>query len=67
MQIDVVTAFPKILQDPLNESILKQAQRRIDLVIRLLDLRQFATDKHRIIDDTPLKTGAAIQCVGVCF
>jgi tRNA (guanine37-N1)-methyltransferase len=57
MQIDVVTAFPKILQDPLNESILKQAQRRIDLVIRLLDLRQFATDKHRIIDDTPYGGG----------
>jgi tRNA (guanine37-N1)-methyltransferase len=57
MQIDVISAFPKILQDPLNESILKQAQRRIDLVIRLLDLRQFATDKHHIIDDTPYGGG----------
>lgn len=57
MQIDVITAFPKILQDPLNESILKQAKRRIELVIRLLDLRQFATDKHHIIDDTPYGGG----------
>lgn len=57
MQIDVITAFPKILEDPLNESILKQAKRRIDLVIRLLDLRQFATDKHHVIDDTPYGGG----------
>ena len=57
MQIDVITAFPQILQDPLNESILKQAKRRIDLAIRLLDLRQFATDKHHVIDDTPYGGG----------
>ena len=60
MQIDVVTAFPQILQDPLNESILKQAQKRIELTIRLLDLRQFATDKHHIIDDTPYGGGAGM-------
>ncbi len=30
MQIDVITVFPKILEDPLNESILKQARKRID-------------------------------------
>lgn len=57
MQIDVITAFPKILRDPLDESILKQAKKRVDLVIRLLDLRQFATDKHHIIDDTPYGGG----------
>ena len=60
MQIDVITAFPKILEDPLNESILKQAQKRIDLTIRLLDLRQFAADKHHIIDDTPYGGGAGM-------
>lgn len=57
MQIDVITAFPKILRDPLDESILKQARQRIGLEIRLLDLRQFATDKHHIIDDTPYGGG----------
>ena len=57
MQIDVITAFPNILRDPLNESILKQAKQRIALEIRLLDLRQFATDKHHIIDDTPYGGG----------
>ncbi|RMF55318.1 MAG: tRNA (guanosine(37)-N1)-methyltransferase TrmD [Calditrichaeota bacterium] len=57
MRIDVITAFPEILRAPLNESILKQAQKRIQLEIYLQDLRQFATDKHRTIDDTPYGGG----------
>lgn len=60
MQIDVITAFPGILEIPLSESILKQARQRIGLVVRLLDLRQFATDKHRTIDDTPYGGGAGM-------
>ncbi|NIW80826.1 MAG: tRNA (guanosine(37)-N1)-methyltransferase TrmD [Calditrichae bacterium] len=57
MQIDVITAFPNILQAPLNESILKQAKKRIQLTINVHDLRQFATDKHRVLDDTPYGGG----------
>lgn len=60
MRIDVVTAFPKILEAPLNESILKQAQKRIDLQINIWDLREFATDKHRTLDDTPYGGGAGM-------
>ncbi len=60
MKIDVITAFPAILDIPLNESILKQAQRRTELEIRLRDLRQYATDKHRTIDDTPYGGGAGM-------
>ncbi len=57
MQIDIITAFPGILQDPLDESILKQAKKRTDLVIRLHDLRQYGIGKHRILDDTPYGGG----------
>ena len=57
MRIDVITVFPKILEDPLNESILKQAQKRIELDIRIIDLRDFATDKHQSVDDTPYGGG----------
>ena len=60
MRIDVVTAFPKIVEAPLNESILKQAQKRIDLQINIWDLREFATDKHRTLDDTPYGGGAGM-------
>lgn len=57
MHIEVLTAFPKILNDPLNESILKQAKKRIDLNIKIWDLRDFTTDKHRTLDDTPYGGG----------
>jgi tRNA (guanine37-N1)-methyltransferase len=57
MRIDVITVFPRILEDPLNESILKQAQKRIELDIRIIDLRDFATDKHQSVDDTPYGGG----------
>lgn len=52
MRIDVLTAFPQILLAPLDESILKQAKDRTSLEIHVADLRDFATDKHRTLDDT---------------
>ena len=57
MRIDIITVFPKILHDPLNESILKQARKRIELEINLIDLRNFTGDKHRTVDDTPYGGG----------
>lgn len=57
MRIDIITVFPRILREPLDESILKQAQKRIDLQINLIDLREFASDKHRTVDDTPYGGG----------
>ncbi len=57
MRIDVITIFPRILREPLDESILKQARKRIDLQIRLVDLRDYARDKHRTVDDTPYGGG----------
>lgn len=53
----MLTAFPRILNDPLDESILKQAKKRTALRIKLWDLRDFATDKHRTLDDTPYGGG----------
>jgi len=57
MRIDVITAFPKMIEAPLNESIIKQAQKKIGLQIKIWDLRMFATDKHRTLDDTPYGGG----------
>lgn len=57
MRIDVVTIFPGIVTAPLNESILKQARKRIDIEINIVDLRDFSTDKHRTVDDTPYGGG----------
>lgn len=60
MRIDVVTGFPKLLRSPLNESMIRQAKRKKLVQIRVHDLRKFARDKHRTIDDVPYGGGAGM-------
>jgi tRNA (guanine37-N1)-methyltransferase len=60
MRIDVVTGFPKLLEGPLNESIIRRAQEKGAVEIVLHDLRDYATDRHRTIDDTPYGGGAGM-------
>jgi tRNA (guanine37-N1)-methyltransferase len=60
MRIDVVTGFPKLFAGPLSESIVKRAQDRNLVRIEVHDLREYATDRHRTIDDTPFGGGAGM-------
>jgi tRNA (guanine37-N1)-methyltransferase len=60
MRIDIVTGFPKLLASPLNESIIRQARKKKLVQIRVHDLRTYAHDKHRTIDDTPYGGGAGM-------
>jgi len=60
MRIDVITGFPKLLRSPLNESMIRQAKRKKLVQIRVHDLRKFARDKHRTIDDVPYGGGAGM-------
>ncbi|MGZ4984009.1 MAG: tRNA (guanosine(37)-N1)-methyltransferase TrmD [Chthoniobacterales bacterium] len=57
MRIDILTLFPEICRAPLNESIMKRAQKNgiVDLYIH--NLRDWTTDKHRIVDDAPFGGG----------
>ncbi|MCD6375412.1 MAG: tRNA (guanosine(37)-N1)-methyltransferase TrmD [Caldisericaceae bacterium] len=57
MRIDIVSGFPKILEQPLNESIIKMGRRKQAVDIHIHDLRDFTTDKHRTIDDYPYGGG----------
>ena len=56
MKIDVVSLFPSYL-DPLNLSLLGKAQEQGILEIVIHDLRDWATDQHRTVDDTPYGGG----------
>lgn len=56
LRIDIVTIFPEALE-PLRTSILGRAQSRGLLVVRVWDLREFATDRHRTTDDYPYGGG----------
>ncbi|WP_404868760.1 tRNA (guanosine(37)-N1)-methyltransferase TrmD [Kitasatospora griseola] len=56
MRIDVVTIFPEYLE-PLNVSLVGKARARGQLDVHLHDLRQWTTDIHRTVDDTPYGGG----------
>jgi tRNA (guanine37-N1)-methyltransferase len=57
MRIDIVTGLPKLLESPLRESILRRAQGKKAVEIVIHDLRSYAHDKHKIIDDVPYGGG----------
>lgn len=60
MRIDVITGFPRLVQGPLEESILKRAQTKGLAEIVVHDLRDYTTDRHRTIDDAPYGGGAGM-------
>jgi len=60
MRIDLVTGFPKLVRSPLSESIIRQAKKKKLVEIRTHDLRKYAHDRHRTIDDTPYGGGAGM-------
>ena len=57
MRIDVISAVPDSLVSPLNTSILKRAQERKKVEIVVHNLRDYAYDKHKQIDDKPFGGG----------
>jgi len=59
MRVDVVTIFPEYLT-PLDLSLIGKARRDGLLDLRVHDLRDFAHDRHRTVDDTPYGGGAGM-------
>lgn len=60
MQFDILTLFPAMFSGPLTESIIKRAQLAGLIDIRLHNIRDFATDRHRTADDAPYGGGAGM-------
>ncbi|OHA61854.1 MAG: tRNA (guanosine(37)-N1)-methyltransferase TrmD [Candidatus Wildermuthbacteria bacterium GWA2_46_15] len=54
---DIITIFPNFFKSFLNESIIKRAQGKKLIRIRVFDLRDWAKDKHRTVDDKPFGGG----------
>ncbi len=59
MRIDVISIFPDYLA-PLNLSLVGKAQASGLLDVRVHDLRQWTTDRHHTVDDTPYGGGAGM-------
>ncbi len=57
MRIDVLTLFPAMFAGPLDESIIMRARRSGLLDLRLHNLRDYAHDRHRTVDDRPFGGG----------
>lgn len=60
MQFNIITIFPQILDSYFNESILKRAQKNNIIKIRVSNLRDWTTDRHKTVDDTPYGGGAGM-------
>jgi tRNA (guanine37-N1)-methyltransferase len=57
MRIDLVTLFPEFFESPLNQSMLRRAQAMGKVSFRVLNLRDYAHDRHKVADDRPFGGG----------
>lgn len=60
MQIDIVTLFPDMFKGPFDESIIKRAQDKGLVEIKIHNLREWAKDRHKTVDDHPYGGGVGM-------
>lgn len=57
MLFDILTIFPELFASPLAEGILRRAIAAEQIRVRLHNIRDYATDRHRMTDDRPFGGG----------
>ena len=57
MRFDIVTIFPRMFDSPLAEGIIRRAVAAGLVEVRLHDLRDWTSDRHRTTDDRPFGGG----------
>jgi len=57
MTFDIVTIFPAMIESALGEGIVSRAIGAKTLTVTVRDLREFTTDRHRVVDDVPYGGG----------
>ena len=57
---DIVTLFPELFPGPLGASVIGRGLSDGLWLLRATQLRDFATDRHRTVDDTPSGGGAGL-------
>ncbi len=60
MHIDIITVLPKLIESPFNDSILKRAQTKGLVTVNIIDLREYAVNKHKSVDDYAYGGGAGM-------
>ena len=64
MKFDILTLFPKMFSSPFEESILGKAVVKGLIQIRTINIRDFALDKHQVVDDAPYGGGQGMVMKG---
>src|SRR5438132_13150996 len=57
MTFDIVTIFPAMIEQAVAAGIVGRAIERGALDVKVRDLRDFTTDRHRVVDDMPYGGG----------
>ena len=57
LHFDIITIFPKIFDSYFSESILKRAQKKKLIKIKIHNLRDYTTGRHKTVDDRPYGGG----------
>jgi tRNA (guanine37-N1)-methyltransferase len=60
MRIDIITCLPRLLESPFGDSILKRAQEKNLVTVKVHDLREYSVNKHRTTDDYAFGGGAGM-------
>ncbi len=60
VRFDIITVVPELLESPLNHSIMKRAQQKGLLEVHLHNLRDYAINKHKQVDDYAFGGGAGM-------
>jgi tRNA (guanine37-N1)-methyltransferase len=60
MKIDILSLFPKMFAGPFDESLILRARKKGILNLKIYNLRDWALDKHKQVDDTPYGGGAGM-------
>ncbi len=71
MRIDILTILPKLLEGPFNDSILKRAQTKELVEVHIHNIRDYAANKQKSVDDYAFGGGAGmvmqIQPIADCI
>ncbi|MGL5889161.1 MAG: tRNA (guanosine(37)-N1)-methyltransferase TrmD [Bacteroidia bacterium] len=71
MRIDIISVVPELLESPFSYSIMKRAQQKGLAEVNIINLRDYATDKHRTVDDYAFGGGAGmvmkIEPIAACI
>ena len=59
-EVKIFTLYPDLYPGPLNTGLYKKAQENKIWNLEVIDIRDYATDKHRTVDDTPFGGGSGM-------